>query len=231
MAARWKLFDFDAEWDRFWAVFSSDEVQTALVPDMEKWCREHAWSDLPMWTPGTPLWKYSRTDHWVDHIEMNMYEWEKAQPSDFESYKQLMERKGLPHYRDLTEFEGSELHDRMTDVWFERYTKEAAQYDPKPGTLESCIMIHGKNFLTDGFALAARRLFPHSRIFVSSFRDADHIWLPDERILFDIYDFYFSTRDGSKSILETRNFREHARNALSRGTALPVDEDGEWFIF
>ena len=65
----WRYYDFDANWDKVYKVWQSDAVQDVLKPDMEEWCKKHAYYKRdedgnlhkPTWHRGDSLWRYSVT--------------------------------------------------------------------------------------------------------------------------------------------------------------------------
>ncbi len=59
----WKYYDFTNNWDDFYKVWTSEEVQDALEEQMENWCLNEAYDISegvkPTWKRCDDLWRYS----------------------------------------------------------------------------------------------------------------------------------------------------------------------------
>lgn len=194
---RWKVFDFDANWTEFWQAWNDDEVQEVLAYDMENWCEFHAPRNpdgsAPTWRYGDPLWHLGRADFWDDVLEpqidarlLAMY------PDPYRCYKRTMQAQHLP-VLDKHKFNEA----IMFRVWESEYDKLRKELEPKPGTLESLVLIQGKNYLTWALAFTASIMFPDSDIIIARNARGDMFTLlPKEGIVFDLLDFYMHKYQG-----------------------------------
>lgn len=186
----WKLFDFDENWAAFRVAWEDERVQLELDDAMDDWCNGN-YHGTP-WKRGDPLYKFSRTDFWAREIDEAASEFVDSQPGAFREYTSLMARKGFHHVTDYYDFECSDLEHRISN---EELRQIERKFGPAPDSLESLIVIMGKNYLVEPFARCARIMFPTSGVQVTEDDTGNnHIWVEDEHIYFDIYDFFFSTR-------------------------------------
>jgi hypothetical protein len=185
---RWRLFDFDAHWPEFLAMWNAPEAQQALHDSMYEWCVENAYDRI--YDPATPLWRYSRTDYWSERM--------------VKQAEERAEREGLR----------ATFRRRMRDVLPGMSVKQAEDYfnatampqlvaeaEPRPGSLESLIVVQGKNFLSWPLLVVAETMFENQNVIVTEdddgndlilVTDADHDYFG---YVFDMYEFYFCSRD------------------------------------
>lgn len=187
---QWSLFDFDTHFDEFWAAWNKDDVQSQLQDAMDSWCAdtiEPIGAVERTWRRGDPLWHLSSPCLWDDIIEdaagMNIG---KIFPP-YSLYKRTMEAQCLPA-GDEDSF-GDMVLPAVLDS--DEYAKLKQEHEPKPGTLESLVMFGGRKSLTVPLALCAQHMFPNSTI---DFGISNGYVLIDEGIVFDLEDFYLSTR-------------------------------------
>lgn len=176
----WRYYDFDTNWDEFWRVWNSDEVQDVLEHSMDAWCENEA----PIgssWKRGDSLWRLSRTDYWDTCIRQAV----EAKIEDdrmLESYRKMMRAKGWP------------CAGLPMTLWKSLYD----ELSPKHGTLASLILVGGKNYVSEALYAAAESLFPgHTVHYFGSDCQAqdDEILIVDpggsHGIVFDLYGYYF----------------------------------------
>lgn len=187
----WKLFDFDAHFDAFWEAWNKDDVQSALHDEMDQWCAEHAYPNSdgsrPTWRRGDPLWRLSSPARWWDIIDdAALQNIGKIFPR-YSLYKRTMDAQCLPAV-DEDAFDDMVIESVVDS---DEYAKLEQEHEPKPGTLESLVMFGGRKSLTVPLALCAQHMFPNSTI---DFGISNGYVLIDEGIVFDLEDFYLSTR-------------------------------------
>lgn len=129
---KWTYYDFDKNWSTVWKLWNTDEVQDVLEEQMGLWGVPY--NDVKPWKRGDSLWKYSRTDYWANKImcEANEYVEENRM---VHQYAKTM--------RDL----GFKLSKEQVEEGFSQtcLPEIEEKFDPKHGTLESIILIMGKN--------------------------------------------------------------------------------------
>lgn len=193
---QWKLFDFDAHFDAFWEAWNEDSVQSALQDYMDCWCEEehgHIDDSQPMWHRGDPLWELSSSNLWDEIIDdaVNKDLW-KIWPS-YSLYTRTMKAQRLP-VMDIEAFDDMVFDDVLNSDEFVKFRQE---HEPKPGTLESLVMFGGRNHLLFPLALCAKHMFPDATIALGqNVRGGQFVILPEEATVFDLEDFYLSTRRG-----------------------------------
>lgn len=196
---KWTLFDFDAHWADFWAAWITDDVQYALEDDMATWCVEHAYrrpdGTHPTWQPGDPLWHLSRTDHWDDVIsEAVDAKMDELLPDPYGAYKRTMHASFLPVLDPDAFFETI-----LREEWQAMYDAEYDKHKPKPGTLESLVLVTGANYMAFALAVAACHMFPDKRVSVVQNCKGDMYAVQrDDGIIFDLAGYYHTTRLGFK---------------------------------
>lgn len=192
---KWNFYNFDENWSEFVRVWKTDSVQKVLQKHMEKWCETEAYLEKddetgencpPIYDPKKPLWRYSKTDFWDFKIT--------EETNDFMEKEKIMEK-----YREKVKNEtGRELdfEGEDEDEFFRIFNKHTSQFEPKTDTLESFIMIMGKNCLSFPLFETAKKLFPkNSVVRVKDENKNVIILIPEEKIVFDIYDYFFCTRE------------------------------------
>lgn len=189
----WPLYDFDAHWPEFWAAWSSDEVQTVLERDMKTWCATHAYQEpdgsRPTWTKGEPLWHLSRTDYWHTLHEDEVNEIVAARyDAEFAAFKKRLAEEG----RVIDdEDELDELFDE--EVGWDRWAAVHNSFKPKPGTLESLVLVGGHNFMAAALEATARKLFPDGQVLTLLDYDNDvkrRVVSHSQNLEFDLITFY-----------------------------------------
>lgn len=191
---QWKLFDFDTHFDAFWDAWNKDDVQSALHDVMEEWCAEHAYPNedgsRPTWRRGDPLWHLSISDAWQTFLDDAVMK--RLPKSPYALYKRTMEASRLPVMDEYA------YHDMVLAYVCrsDEYTQLVQEYEPKPGTLDSLVMFGGETHLAFPLALCARHMFPGATIILGENVRGKFVLMPDEGIVFDLVDFYDSTRRG-----------------------------------
>lgn len=183
---QFRFYDFEKNWDEFYKVWISDEVQDVLEPDMQEWCEkeayfEHTESGLqkPTWKRCDDLWRYSRTDF---HCQRNLDKCNEYVETSgcVEKYEQAMSRFGF-------KFSDKQcLHEAFWNVTGDHLYK---MFEPKPGSLEANILFCGANYLAGALEIAARQLFPDCDNFMIQFDE--NLVIADGNLIFDFVRFYF----------------------------------------
>jgi hypothetical protein len=204
----WKYYDFDEHWDEFLKVWKSESVQEDLDEVMEQWQEDNPTytytgdtHKLRTYERGDPLWEFGRTDYWACKIS----------PDD-DDETDIAARafvKSLTNVHPGLIFRGATKPGRLvperdmdlelnyymlSNVPNELYEQQYKKNAPKPDSLESMIMMMGKNFIREPLLTSAYILFGDAELI----KDVDGnslILIPHEKIVFDLYNFYFITRD------------------------------------
>jgi hypothetical protein len=194
MDKMWQFYDFDANWGSFLEVWKSAAIQSALKPHMDSWCRSHAYDtdargNRPAWREGDPLWHLSRTDFWdinirdsVDsHIDKNRMVEHMSR-----TMKNVMARPNITKDRCVDTLYAVLQSSGEYDLLYERYS-------PKPDTIESLILVLGKNHLSHALFHVANMLFPDDDLVLTTDEEQiDIILVPDKHVVFDLLDFFYA---------------------------------------
>jgi len=210
MTREWKYYDFDANWSEFLKVWKSEEVQEELDMTMENWERDnptYTYTDdthkLRIYERGDPLWEFGRTDYWACKIYEDPRDKDETDITVKAFAKSMMNVhpglliRGKPKPgRVMPECDEDLVGQFYTTsgAMSEQMDRQHAKRAPKPDTLESMIMMMGKNFIRDPLFVAAEMLFGDA-ILIKDIDGNSLILIPHEKIVFDLYNFYFITRD------------------------------------
>lgn len=201
----WTFYDFDKNWTTFYKIWQTDEIQEILKKDMDNWCIYEAFykhqSDgtmvKPIWSKGEPLWHLSRTDYHATKI-WNISNKRIENERMITNYEKRMIEICPSKYTKMSK---DEINIEFYDICSEKINDECS---PKPHTLESLILVMGKNYISDALFACAEKLFPNNDIIYYHGNgnidktDNDQIYIYDHKIVFDLLDFYYVTRDNSK---------------------------------
>ena len=208
--ANFQYYDFDIHWNEFYQIWQSDPVQEILKPDMDEWCQTQAYylsnGKRPTWNKGEPLWHLSRTDY-HDNKMMELANDKVEKEHIYATYKKRMEQ-----------ITGKKFIHNDYDETFNRCFEEVMEgFEPKRHTIDSLILVLGKNYIHAALCKCAQLLFPDDDIDEVETSDADTIVVNcNKRIVFDLLNFYFSTRhkyididnDMIDSFLDTFDYEE-----------------------
>jgi hypothetical protein len=204
---QWKYYDFDANWNEFLSVWKTDQVQTELEEDMATWCEneayyitdEHGNKKTPIWTKGEPLWHLSRTDYWSNQLDKKA-QYEIAQYDLVNTFHNRLEQVlGQTFTKDLiTQL----FHEKCYDYIYDHYK-------PKPDTIDSLILVLGKNYISTALLTVAELLFPDCEVCFENHNTAgDTILIKEHKLVFDLLDYYYTTRDGDSCLLPDEEYEK-----------------------
>lgn len=232
----WKNYDFyDPKcWKAFWDVWNSEYVQDELEECMEGWCF-HEKKAGTTWTRGEPLWELSLTDFWCRRISKLAEKEVDSIVNPFDEYKKLMKIKGFPapEYFEELLFTNQDLYDNLNKAWFEKINEIEKKYYPAPDSPDALMMIRGKNYLTDAFCAAVEELFPNDTIIVKNSaekgKQENRIFIKEKKILFDLYDSFFSKNCNDVPFLETEEGKKFiVRYFTPDGDIIAHSSDSEY---
>lgn len=177
---------------------------------MHEWCAEHApqTTDGPAtWKPGDPLWHLSACSYWDDLIAMRTYDlFHVTYPNAYDNYVKAMRARGLPCLMSADAFFDSEGVCEELDRLEERV-------QPRPGTLDSLVLMGGRDFLAEALAVTAAILFPDDHVYLAyangQRRKGLRVIIPERRLVLDMVDFFLKTRE-CQSIRYSRGFTKMA---------------------
>ena len=218
----WTFYDFDKNWDAFYKVWETNEIQNILKKDMDNWCISQAYYKhlddgtmvKPTWSKGKPLWNLSRTDYHHTHIS-NVVEDRIEKERMVYHYKKSMEQVLPSKYRKMSH---DDLYEEFCMICFKNIFDECS---PKPHTIESLILVMGKNYISDALHACALKLFPDNEVIFyngngrNSDTDNDEIYILEKKIVFDLLDFYYVTRDNSKIIPKPKYINLDSESEIS----------------
>jgi hypothetical protein len=205
--SQWTFYDFDKNWDEFYKVWKTDDVQNILKKDMDNWCiNEASYTYMDdgtliesTWSKGKPLWHLSRTNYHYTHV-CNVVEDRIKKERMVYHYKKSMEQVFPSKYIKMSY---GDLYEEFSSICFENIINECS---PKPHTIESLILVMGKNYISGALHACALKLFPDNKVIFyngngkNSDTDNDEIYILEKKIVFDLLDFYYVTRDNSKIV-------------------------------
>ena len=169
---------------------------TEYNPDTDKKSR--------MYNRGDPLWKFGNDDgdYWDEKIHddddenfaMNRNSFVRSMANVHPGFI-VRGNKMRSTRQDLDEFfMDNPAHDEHCDMQREKNA-------PKPDTLESMILIGGKQYLIKPLFHAADMLFDEEVLIIQDVDGKDQIVIPEKKIVFDLFNFYYITRDNDRSHL------------------------------
>lgn len=188
---QWKFYDFDEDWTRVIKLWNTTKIQNILKQEMHYWCRHVITTQNGAgrsWHIGEPLWNLSsKKQYWETKILDKIYE-EVERYSMFQTFlKRTHDIRGKK-FKDM-ELAYSAFVSTCFDALFE-------EFQPRPNTIESLILVGGKNFLTSSLHETASMLFPDDIIiWTSDTKNNNVLLIPEHHIVFDMVEFYFATRD------------------------------------
>jgi len=202
--AEWTFYDFDKNWDAFYKVWKTDEVQTILKKDMDNWCINEAFYEhkadgtmvKPTWSKGEPLWHLSRTDYHDIQISKRADEHIEKDRMVYH-YKKTMENIFQTKYTKMLE---DDLYEEFSLICYEKIYEECS---PKLHTIDSLILFMGRNFISHALLACAEKLFPNNDVVFYSGKSKnpnDEIYICEQKIVFDLLNFYYVTRNNYKII-------------------------------
>jgi hypothetical protein len=232
---QWRYYDFSANWDLFYAAWSTDQVQEVLAFDIQEWCRPTSWSSKALqWKKGDPLWHLSleASDFWLDEIRMRVDDYPTSKDCRKESrYFGEGLNRGCNKQLRCKAAENR----AFADVIFERMPSE---FEPRHGTLESLILAGGGELLVDALYETAKLLVGEDSGLVKA-RDTTRenrmvVLLPEHDLKFDIYGYFFHVNDRDKDVRryyapDTHNTYEDHRLFFSESETDAYTTDDEDF--
>ena len=191
----WQYYDFTNNWDYFYNIWISDEVQDVLEPHMDVWCKEEAYfiseGVKPTWKRKDDLWTYGRTDYFATRID------EKAD-AYIEKYKiksvfkKQMANVGIKY----------KTEDLLYEAFFETcYEEISKMFEPIPHSQEANVLMMGANYLTAALCEAARIIYPNE--YVEEYENEngdDLVIIPNIKVIFDFHrHFHYTEGDQQQS--------------------------------
>jgi hypothetical protein len=183
-AMAWSYYDFDKSFQRFHEVWNWAEVQTALLVQVNDYC---AGSEL-LWNKSEPLWQLSRGAYWSRENNVRL---EKYVAAEYGPNGRRHLAEALCRAANIKTPRGA-----WDLLMQEKLYQESL---PRPGTLESLVLIEGEEYLHDALLATASSLFPECRVFSVDVAGASYVVLPDVRLVMDLLGFYWYTREGDSS--------------------------------
>lgn len=182
----WKFFDFEGNWNRFWEIWQSDEIQEILRPDMQRWCDQEAYYDRlpngrlvkPTWKAKDDLWRYSKTDFHSQRI-LDKVNYHVESDNCIAKFIDAKRRFGMTYASEDLQNEA---------FWSICGNALEEMFEPKKGSWEAQILIMGANFLTSALKYTAIRMFPEEQvktIYIKNSKGTTVI-LPRLKIIFDL---------------------------------------------
>lgn len=175
----WSYYDLDKHWGKFFETWSSDEVQTVLYNDVKDLCQ----ASLPLWRKNDPLWQLVE-DGWFWSrwgYRMQMLE-EATYGKDIRKHS----KSAICRAANIKASEG------FVDVLVARLREDLYKESrPKPGTLDSLLLIPRRELLHTALLETACHLVPDSRIFSLDIESGSYVVLPDEHLVLDLLGFYW----------------------------------------
>ena len=127
-------------------------------------------------------------------------------PNAYANYVKSMRARGLPCLMSADAFYNS-------DGVCEELDRLEKRAEPRPGTLDSLVLMGGRDFLAEALALVAAILFPRDHVYLAyangQRRKGLRVIIPERRLVFDLVDFYLKTRE-CQSIRYSRGFSKMA---------------------
>jgi hypothetical protein len=197
----WKFYDFDANWDKFLKIWKSEPIQDRLEYDMTNWCKNHT-KDMK-YKRGDQLWTFSETDYWSKNYNDEVINEAMDEVCEYEMvntyYKRMKEILGDSYDR---------CKDKDDDIFQICMSAVMKKFTPKNDSLESLIMISGKNYIIESLYEVAKIIFRNKIIVLVDDADENNnfILIPSEKIVFDLFDYYFEREDETDIRLKSDDY-------------------------
>ena len=209
MTHPWEYYDFKKHWGAFYKVWKTDAVQTVLQREMEKFCSFPEDVYWKHWKKGDPIWELSEDNYWPDRITRMTREHIKAND---------LVGKYRRHYESLGKTYASEKgwYNAFSEEYFEDISK---QFTPKPGTIESLICTKAEQYISFPLYTACCLLFPDDLVLHIVDRHVYYgytVFVPSKNIIFDLYNFFNYTVNGTEECECLRMVRKKCSFLLDR---------------
>lgn len=194
----WTFYNFDENWDEFYRVWQTDEVQHVLEKEMDFFCvtcpsfiNVHSGLDDELkppkiWKKRDPLWYLEDSDYHEDKIIRAVYK-KLENENVYHNYIKTMK-----HIFPGKRMDSEEFSFALDDFFLKAFRKECSH---QPHTIDSLALIGGRNFISSALYKCAKQLFPYCQIYYIENGSHDLVYLPDEKIIFDLISYYQVTRD------------------------------------
>ena len=186
--AHWSIYNFDTNWDTFFSVWKCDDVQDTLkagIDDLMHLRARRASLQAPAecWNIGDPIWHLSRSSH-HDSEMLKKAEQYIRDKNIFNIYKKRMREISNKIFAN-------------DDQAYEHFTSTCLAsikdtFKPKTGTLDSLILVGGKEYINDAIYKCASNIFPGEELIMNM----DTVIVPERKIVFDLYGFYWAKING-----------------------------------
>ena len=191
----WQYYDFTNNWEEFYKVWISEEVQDKLAEQMEYWCIHEAYyvseGKKPTWKRYDDLWSYSRTDYHSTRMI------DKA--NDYVHNNNLIQKFKVSMANAGIKYKNSEL---LSEAFFSVCFNEIERmFEPKPKSQEANILIMGANYLCEPLRVAAEIMFPLDQILVVENENGDDLTIiGNKKIIFDFNrQYHYNNGDEEQS--------------------------------
>lgn len=187
-----------------------------------------------LYNRGDSLWKFSNDDgdYWMDKIHNNEEDFDADLNSFVKSIANVHPclvvrgKEMIPSRQKLIEF----FMDN--EAYEEHIIRQHEKNAPKKETIDSMIMIGGKSYLTKPLYIAATMLFYGHQVFVVEDIDGnDQILIPGQKIVFDLYNFYFITRDKDTNpsvVLQSDEYYDSKFGVIDEYNEMYYSSDDYW---
>lgn len=190
----WKFFDFDKNWEPFYTLWKSEKIQQSLSYYINSFiadCYDDTPKERPTWKKNDPLWSICTSQYWVDKLceKVELYIDEHDLMTKYKKRMEQIQCRKFPSDIDTI----IALWDSFYSSCYDILIKEV---EPKPHTLESLVLVDGKNYISYVLYEIAKQLFPNDDVIVTHYKcHCDMILVVQKKIVFDLLGFYFYTRE------------------------------------
>jgi len=148
MIRNWSFYDFDKNWDEFYRVWQTDEVQHVLEKEINFFCvtcpsfiNVHSGLDDELkpriWERGDPLWHLEDSNYHEDRIIRKVYK----KMDDENIYNNYI--KSMSHVFPGRRSDTEEFNYTIDDFFLKVFRNECA---PQRHTIDSLFLTGGKKF-------------------------------------------------------------------------------------
>lgn len=191
----WKYYDFDKNIEEFFKVWSTDSVQSLLEVRMNQLYGQNVWSK------GDSLWGFS-DGYWrtkiANCISDEMYTYDMVR-----RFKSRVEESLGRQPIVMTDLVIAQCSYRVSKSLLE-------QHLPKHGTVESLVLdsFQGNIVMSEALFETASMLFPNQDIVSNVWSDEIVVLVKEKKLVFNLIDFYFSTRHSDNRLLSDEQYDE-----------------------
>lgn len=183
----WSYYNFNSNWNTFKTIWYTDIIQTILEEKINNWIVNN--NACCIWQKGEPIWFLSDSPYWDDRAMSltNKYIYDNNIFSNF-----------IKSYHNATGIIFKKKKEAKSIFQKDVVSKLKMDFYPKDGSIESLVLLGGRNYVSSALYKVCTQLFPNREvIYTIDDQIDDVILIPDEKIIFDIEGYMLNVIDNN----------------------------------